>query len=89
KLQVSQSADDKVVASALRLALSRFGNEIRVEGSREFKAQVLRTAVNNKMPLTFTDEYLERRRSEQLQKIRDQERAAFLKNDNDSPKHRL
>ncbi|MGL5291494.1 MAG: LPD7 domain-containing protein, partial [Vibrionaceae bacterium] len=84
KLQVSQAADDKVIAVALRLALSRFGNEIIVEGSERFKAQVLRTAVNSKMALTFADAELDMRRRELFYEAR----AAFLKND-DSPKHRL
>ncbi|MGL5291551.1 MAG: LPD7 domain-containing protein, partial [Vibrionaceae bacterium] len=84
KLQVSQAADDKVIAVALRLALSRFGNEIIVEGSERFKAQVLRMAVNSKMALTFADAELDMRRRELFYEAR----AASLKND-DSPKHRL
>lgn len=61
KLQVRQ-ATTEVVEQALRIVMQRYGNRITVNGTAEFKAQVIRTAVTAKLPVTFADPELERRR---------------------------
>lgn len=41
------------VAAALRLAMERYGEHITVSGSVEFKAQVIRAAVDAQLPITL------------------------------------
>ncbi|MGL6176692.1 MAG: LPD7 domain-containing protein, partial [Vibrionaceae bacterium] len=88
KLQVSTAAGDEVIATALRLALARFGSEIDVQGTWRFREQVVRVAISGKIALSFADPELETSRREVWLQMREQEQAAVLKND-DSPKHRL
>ncbi|MGL5251238.1 MAG: LPD7 domain-containing protein, partial [Enterovibrio sp.] len=88
KLQVSTAAGDEVIATALRLALARFGSEIDVQGTWRFREQVVRVAISGKIALSFADPELETRRRETWLQMREQEQAAVLKDD-DSPKHRL
>lgn len=67
KLQVSTGADRAGVQEALRLAAERYGDRITVKGTTEFKAQAIRAAVDGKLPITFADPALERRRQALLQ----------------------
>ncbi len=60
RLQVSREADRDGVQAALRLAMERYGERITVTGSPEFKAQIIRAAVDSRLPITFTDPSLER-----------------------------
>lgn len=67
KLQVSTGADRAGVQEALRLAAERYGDRITVNGTTEFKAQAIRAAVDGRLPITFADPALERRRQALLQ----------------------
>ncbi|EOW9475011.1 TraI/MobA(P) family conjugative relaxase [Vibrio cholerae] len=61
-LQVSTQSDSEAITQALKIALERYGNQISVNGSPEFKARVIRAAVDTGLPLTFSDKSLEQRR---------------------------
>jgi hypothetical protein len=62
RLAVSSQADRSGVVAALRLAMERYGERITVSGSVEFKAVVIRAAVDARLPITFADPALESRR---------------------------
>jgi len=68
RLAVSNQADRAGVAAALRLAMERYGNRITVNGSVEFKAAVIRAAVDAQLPITFADPALESRRQAEATK---------------------
>jgi hypothetical protein len=76
KLQVSREATREGVNAALRLAMGRYGNQITVNGTPEFKAQAIRAAVDSQLPITFADPALELRRQQLLNKEKAHERAA-------------
>lgn len=63
RLQVSREADRDGVQTALRVAMEKYGERITVTGSPEFKAQVIWAAADAKLPITFTDPGLDRRRA--------------------------
>lgn len=62
RLQVSREASREGLQEALRLAMERYGNRITVNGTTEFKAQIIRAAVDSQLPITFSDPVLEVRR---------------------------
>jgi hypothetical protein len=62
KLQVSNQVTSEAIETALRVAMVRYGNRITVNGTPEFKAQVIKTAANSQLPITFDDPRLEQRR---------------------------
>lgn len=62
RLQVSRTLTREGVKVALGLAMARYGGEITVCGTPEFKALVIRVAVAARFPLTFADPALEGRR---------------------------
>lgn len=66
KLQVSRQAT--AVEEALRLAMQNYGSRITVNGTTEFKAQIIRAAVDSQLPITFADPGLESRRQALLKK---------------------
>ncbi|MDZ5459306.1 TraI/MobA(P) family conjugative relaxase [Azohydromonas lata] len=68
RLQVSREADKEAVRAALRLARQQYGDRITVTGSIQFKAAVVRAAVDLGLPITFTDPGLERHRQVLMQK---------------------
>jgi hypothetical protein len=68
KLQVSREATRDGLQAALRLAMEKYGDRITVNGTAEFKAQIVRAAVDSQLPITFADPGLERRRLELLTK---------------------
>lgn len=68
KLQVSREATREGLQHALRLAMERYGSRITVNGTTEFKAQIIRAAVDSKLPITFADPALESRRQALLKK---------------------
>jgi hypothetical protein len=67
RLQVSRDATRETVLAALRLAVERYGKHISVNGPPEFKALVVRSAVDGKLAVTFADPALEKRREALLQ----------------------
>lgn len=68
RLQVSRTANRDGVVAALRLAMERYGERITVTGSIEFKAAVIRAAVDAQLPISFTDPVLESRRQAEATK---------------------
>jgi hypothetical protein len=64
KLQVSREATAEGLQAALRLAMERYGERITVNGTLEFKAQIIRAAVDSQLPITFANPALERWRQE-------------------------
>lgn len=68
KLQVSREATREGLQEALRVAMERYGNRITVNGTTEFKAQIIRAAVDSQLPITFADPALESRRQALLKK---------------------
>lgn len=55
-----------VSETALRLAVQKFGSKIEINGSEEFKKQIVEIAVENRMRIEFTDPALNKMR-EQLE----------------------
>lgn len=66
RLQVSRGANMEGVQSALLLASEHYGSCIAVNGTEAFKEQVVLAAAAGRMPITFDDAALERRRQELL-----------------------
>lgn len=62
RLQVSRESDQAGIQNALRMAMERYGERITVNGSPEFKARVIKAAVDGQLPIRFADAGLERRR---------------------------
>ncbi|OAI14546.1 conjugal transfer protein TraI [Methylomonas lenta] len=62
KLKVSRGATDYGLEAALRMAIDKYGSAITVNGSIEFKARIVKTAVVAGLPLIFADPILERQR---------------------------
>lgn len=51
---------------ALRLAVERYGDRITVAGSAEFKARVIRAAIDIRLPIMFDDPSMERLRQQYM-----------------------
>ena len=66
RLQISREITQDGLHAALRLAVVKYGERITVNGTPEFKAQVVRAAVDFPLQITFADPGLERRRLELL-----------------------
>ena len=68
RLQVSDQAEDnrEVCATALRLAIARYGNRITVGGTARFREQIVRAAAENRLDVRFGDEAMERLRRQLL-----------------------
>jgi TraI-like middle domain/Large polyvalent protein-associated domain 7/MobA/VirD2-like, nuclease domain len=62
KLAVSRGATEAGLEAALRMAVQRYGSCLTVNGSDEFKAQFANVAAKKRLPVTFADAALERRR---------------------------
>lgn len=66
KLQVSKEHDLKGLQEALVIASKKYGNRLTIEGDAQFKAKIIFAAVEAKLPITFADQGLERKRQELL-----------------------
>jgi hypothetical protein len=64
KLNVSRGANQDGLQVALRMAMERYGERITVNGTAAFKEQIAQAAAAAKLPITFDDVALERRRQE-------------------------
>jgi TraI-like middle domain/MobA/VirD2-like, nuclease domain/Large polyvalent protein-associated domain 7 len=62
KLAVSRGATEAGLEAALRMAVQRYGSHLTVNGSDEFKTQIVIVAAKKQLPVTFADAALERRR---------------------------
>lgn len=78
KLQVSRETNSEGLQTALRLAMERYGERISVNGTPEFKAQVVRAAADSQLPIIFADPGLERRRQELSTKEKANERSESI-----------
>lgn len=67
KLNVSRGANQGGLQAALKMAMERYGDTIKVAGTEAFKEQVAKAAAAAKLPIIFADAALERRRQELLQ----------------------
>lgn len=88
RLAVSSQADCAGVAAALRLAMERYGERITVGGSVEFKAAVVRAAVDAQLPITFADPALESRRQAEATKAQAKCRPGVPAVGREPPPHR-
>ncbi|MDD5267598.1 MAG: relaxase/mobilization nuclease domain-containing protein [Methylococcales bacterium] len=62
RLKVSRGATREGFEAALRLAMERYGSNITVNGTANFKSQIVEVAATANLQLTFTDSTLERKR---------------------------
>jgi TraI-like middle domain/MobA/VirD2-like, nuclease domain/Large polyvalent protein-associated domain 7 len=62
KLAVSRGATEAGLEAALHMAVQRYGSHLTVNGSDEFKTQIVNVAAKKQLPVTFADAALERRR---------------------------
>lgn len=61
-LHVSRGAEIEGLTAALRIAHDRYGQELSIAGSTEFKERVARAAAGASLPVRFDDPELERHR---------------------------
>lgn len=66
KLQVSKEHDLKGLQEALVIASKKYGDRLTIEGDAQFKAKIIFAAVEARLPITFADQGLERKRQELL-----------------------
>lgn len=88
RLQVSSEATREGLQAALRLAMERYGNRITVNGTADFKARMIRAAVDSQLPITFADPALESRRKALLTQENSHERPERTERTADRPEHR-
>jgi len=62
RLKVSRGAKREGLEAALRLAMERYGTNITVNGTADFKAQLVEVAATFNLEITFADSALERQR---------------------------
>ena len=68
-LQVSKERTAAGLKSALEMAVSKYGQDITVNGSDEFKMQVVVAAAQSKVDVVFSDNDLERQRKLLITKL--------------------
>ncbi|GGE90588.1 hypothetical protein GCM10008020_39450 [Massilia psychrophila] len=88
KLKVSTGADQAGLQAALRLAMERYGSRITVDGSAAFKEQIAKAAAAADLPVTFTDDAIERRRQELIKPLTTRENQNGNRNGNESSRRR-
>ena len=81
KLRVSRDATKDGLDAAIRMAMERYGNRITVNGTVEFKAKIIHTAVAANLPITFADATLERHRQALIAKRNQQPEFKYESND--------
>lgn len=69
KLNVSRGANQEGLQAVLRMAIERYGERITVNGTADFKEQIVQAAAAAKLTITFDDAGLERRRQELLHPV--------------------
>ncbi len=72
-LHVSRGAEIEGITAALRIARERYGEELTIAGSAEFKERVAQAAARAALPIRFDDSDLERRRQALVTTITQQE----------------
>lgn len=66
KLKVSRGINQADLKTVLGMVMDRYGNQIIVNGNKDFKEQIAQAAASSMLPITFDDPTLERRRQELL-----------------------
>lgn len=64
RLKVSRGVTQTSLQAVLVMAIERYGKHIKVNGTDDFKEQVVQAAAAAKLPITFDDPTLDRRRQE-------------------------
>jgi hypothetical protein len=64
RLTVTREGDHAGMRTALKVAVDRYGKCLRVDGTAEFREQIVRAAVAAHLNITFDDAVLEARRTE-------------------------
>lgn len=62
RLHVSRGAEIEGITAALRIARERYGEELTITGTAEFKERVAQAAARAALPIRFEDPEIERRR---------------------------
>lgn len=75
RLKVSRESTGDCLEIALRMAIERYGNRITVNGSKEFKEQMIVIAATSNLSVTFTDAAMEDRRQTIFKNSNTQERS--------------
>lgn len=73
-IKVSKVITQKALALSLDLAMRRYGPSLKVEGTAEFKEQVVQFAASAKLPVTFDSKTLEQRRRSLISESQTQEK---------------
>ena len=68
-LQVSRGSSQVGLEAVLRMAMHRYGQNISVNGTAEFKEKIARVAATSKLNITFDDAALEARREALVRSI--------------------
>lgn len=68
-LQVSRGSSQVGLEAVLRMAMHRYGQNISVNGTAEFKEKIARVAATSKLNITFDDAALEARRQALVRSI--------------------
>ena len=72
-LKVSRGATEEGLKAALLLAMERYGAQITVNGSADFKTQIVAVAAKAKLQLTFMDSALEQQRKALVKQAKPEE----------------
>jgi hypothetical protein len=68
--------------------MEKYGERITVNGTAEFKAQIIRAAVDSQLPITFAEPALERRRQAEATKAQAKRRPGVPAVGQEPPPHR-
>ncbi|MEP6604608.1 MAG: TraI/MobA(P) family conjugative relaxase [Nitrosospira sp.] len=74
QITVSKIITQKALALSLILAIHRFGPSLKVEGTAEFKEQVVQFAASAKLPVTFENPAMEKHRQSLISELPIQEK---------------
>ena len=66
QLKVSRWAEQESLQVALKMASARYGSHLKVSGTDVFKEKIARAAAAARLPVTFDDPALEKRRQEMM-----------------------
>ncbi|MGJ0637223.1 TraI/MobA(P) family conjugative relaxase [Xenorhabdus bovienii] len=80
-LKVSRGASLDGLETALKMAIHRYGTNITVSGSDEFKEKIVQAAVSAKLNITFDDAVLELRRKSIMSQQNYKDKNHELRND--------
>ena len=72
---VTQHAMGDSLVDVLQFAINKYGNHLSVNGSDDFRMSIVRTAVQNRIRVTFDDPELERHRSQLSRQVVFQKRS--------------